>query len=185
MKVYHGTSADNLASILANGFDGMHGEQVWTCSAGLNYFWNPADLKRSCGLDTMEDAISEAKRQAKESAEAALAKAKDCRRVVFEVDIPRSELSKDTSCQNMDGAVMASGTVSPDRITAIWIDEEPLTMLQGYFIACGMDRDLRCDLDLSPLQEQIGRVFAKNHDGMSRIFEMLSDLELVPMDLAR
>ncbi len=184
MKVYHGTSADNLPSILEHGFDGMyHGEQVWTCSAGLNYFWNPAHLKKSCGLDTMADAINEAKRMAKDSAEAALGYAtKDCRRVVFEVELKGIEWSKDTSCQNMDGAIMVSGTVPASAITAIWIDAEPLTALKGYFIACGMDRDLRCEMELSKVDRVIGEAFKASSDAMCKIFELLSDMELIPFD---
>jgi hypothetical protein len=185
MKVYHGTSADNLPSILANGFDGHSGEQVWTCSAGLNYFWNPADLKRPCGCETMKDAVNEAKRMAKESAESTLAKAKDCRRVVFEVEIPRAELSKDTSCQNMNGAVMTSSTIPPSAITKIWIDSEPLDLFKGYFIASDMGHELRCDLNLTNIEQTVGETFKASSDAMMKIFEILSDMELVeysPLD---
>ena len=178
MKVYHGTAADNLPSILANGFDGNMGEQLWDCSSGFNYFWSPAKLKKSEGLDTMEEARKAAISQAKDSAEASLVTAKDCRRVVFEVEVKRNEVCHDTSCQYSD-AVMACSPVPPDRITKIWIDKEPLDLFKGYFIACIKGRTLRCPVDLSAIEKTIGDIFGKSDDAMSRIFETLSDMELV------
>ena len=180
MKVYHGTSADNLQSILEHGFDGMfHGEQIWSCSAGMNYFWNPADLKRAEGLDSMEDAIQYAKQHAKESAEVSLGHAKDCRRVVFEVEIPRNELDRDTSCRNMEGSVMTPATVPPSAIKKIWIDEGSLEAMKGYFIACGMDHELRCYRELTKIEQVIGKVFKESDNAMSSMFDMLSDIDLV------
>ncbi len=180
MKVYHGTSADNLPSILANGFDGSIGEQIWDCSGGYNYFWNPAALKKGeSWIETMEDARKEAIRYATDSAEAALVTAKDCRRVVFEVEVKRNEIGPDTSCQFAEGAVMACSPIPPERITAIWIDGESLAIFKGYFIACAKGRTLRCSVDLSSIERTIGDIFLKSNDAMSRICETLSELELV------
>ena len=67
------------------------GEQVWDCSCGFNYFWCPRDIKRiESWIETMEGARNEAIRYAKDSAEASLATAKDCRRVVFEVNVKQN-----------------------------------------------------------------------------------------------
>lgn len=180
MKLYHGTSADNLKAILKDGFNGMRGNQIWKVSAGLNYFWNPADMVGS-ECETQEEAESRTQQYAKESAECGLAKAKDCRRVVFEIEITQKQFkslfSEDNSCKNMDFAVMATETISAKFITRYWIDENSLDFFRCYFAGIQMGSDLKIQLDLTNAEKAMVDAIYKS-DAACSIAESLSDIEL-------
>jgi len=107
VKLYHGTTIDNYESILKNGF----GDEsiIWTYASDSDYtyFWNPKELKKVEGLDTVEEAISYAKDRAAESAKiaGAIFKSKSDKIIVLEVEVDSKFVSDDDSCENMKGAV--------------------------------------------------------------------------------
>jgi hypothetical protein len=167
MKFYHGTSADNLKSIKRFGLDASKGKQNWTVSCAPVYLWNPAKL------DGGED---EARTRAAESAEFCLTRAKDCRRVVIEVDIDPEETIEDDSCENMEEAVYINRVIKPSEITAIWVDKESLSLFQGYFISFHIDRELSEPLVLNDLEKCVMKLFNRANDFCCEAFEILSDL---------
>lgn len=173
-KFYHGTSADNLQSILKNGFDGTKGKQVWMVSGGANYFWNPLDIQETEDVDP-DQAEDMAKRFAFEAAETSLAKSKDCRRIVFEIEAPESLFSPDNSCPNMQGAVVSDETIDPSHISRYWIDADDLSFFRAYFAACIHDRKLANPLNLSDAELSMVKAMQKS-DTMCEIMESLSDI---------
>ena len=122
-----------------------------------------------------EDKIRETKRYAAFNAEPALVRAKDCRRLIFEVDLSGLEYKDDTSCPNMEGAVYIEGYLPPERIVAAWVDKESLDLLRGYFLSGKLNRRLAEPISMSPLEEAIARLFQENSSIAGQAFELLSD----------
>src|SRR5690349_10879718 len=105
---YHGTSADNLQSILEHGLSANE-SKIWNVSSDMVYLWCPEALAKA---DCFEDEDEEYKalggfRAASESAQFACATAKDCRLVVLEIELDANEVEPDRSSENMEsqGAV--------------------------------------------------------------------------------
>lgn len=176
MKFYHGTNADNLESILKFGFNPVKAEkQVWTCSNYDNFFWSAKEILNSGEVETEEEAFERAKCLSFESAEMSLCKAKDCRRVVFEVDLPEGLAEPDTSCDNMDFAVMVSDKIDPKYITRYWIDSEDLSYFKAYFGSLINGRDLAEEVEFTSAERVM--IDALSKVDCSSICEALSDLQ--------
>ena len=156
---FHGTSADNLKNILKNGFD-PYQSKIWTVSENGIYFWSPDKLVeyKNCEEDNK---IEYSIQMAYDSATCALAKSKDCRAVVFEVEIDDEEFCEDTSCPNMEGAVVIFDEVPASCIKKIWISED-LSLFRGQFIGSMMNRNLN-NIEFSDVERKIGEMF-KNSD---------------------
>ena len=151
MILFHGTSADAAKKILREGFCASNGRQVWTCSGDANYFWSPEELTEGGYEDGGEYA---ARQRAFESAQGALAMAKDCRTVVFAVEVNNSEaVEPDQSCENMEGAVCVFDDVPASAIRKVWVSND-LSLLKGYFLAMMHGRDL-ANVSLSKVEERI------------------------------
>jgi len=129
MKVYHGTSIDCLESILKNGLRSDQ-DTNWDCSESAVYFWY-------CDGDEDESLL-----MAKDQALIACAKAKDCRRVVFEFDIDYDELCEDDSCPGMCGAGCVYRDITPDEITKVFVENGSLELIRGYLLAIVSDKDM-------------------------------------------
>lgn len=155
MKLFHGTTADNAKRILAEGFKCEAGGENWNVSGNNVYFWSPERISHYD--DNFED-DDEAKRRAADSATFGLAFAKDCRFVIFEVEID-GELQDDDSCENMEGAVYSYEDVPASAIRAVHISED-LSLIKGYFLAFHLDRDMTAR-SLTPIQTKIARAFQK------------------------
>lgn len=182
MKLYHGTSADNLKAILKGGFNGMRGNPVWKVSRGLNYFWDAGQCASMNGEPENEEfGEQEARRHARESAECGLGRSRDCRRVVFEIEVSTEEFDsffgQDNSCQNMDGAVVSSEKVSAKFITRYWIDENSLDFFRCYFAGIQRTSNLKIDLDLTDAESAMVDALYKS-DATCSIAESLSEMEL-------
>jgi len=180
-KYYHGTSADNLQSILENGFDGTKGNQIWNVSGGANYFWNPLDIQETEDVDA-ERAEEMAREFAFGAAETSLAKSKDCRRVVFEIEAPDDLFSPDNSCPNMQGAVVSDEIIDPSYISRYWIDEQDLSFFRAYFAACIHDRKLANPLNLSSAELSMIKALQKS-DAMCEIMDSLSDITCEALEI--
>ena len=160
---YHGTSADNLPSILKNGLS-INESKLWSCSEDGIYLWDSIALAEANGRDLEEDAEyieSEAFRMARESGEIACSTAKDCRIVVIKVELDESELSQDTSCENMEGsgAVVIYRDITLEEIVEIQVSND-MSMLKGYFINLIIDRDY-CNVDFDRIERKIAECFKK------------------------
>lgn len=178
---FHGTNADNLPSILENGFQGLKHDQVWQVSAGFNYFWDTREVTRAEQLESIKEGFHQARNFAKESAEVSLLNAEDCRRVVFMVDLTGVEKFKDNSCENMDEAIYTMEDISPERIKQIYIDENDLSMYKPYFYANIKDTNLlnfHCD---DYVTKTIGE--SLNLEARLCLYESLSDIELVEFNV--
>lgn len=158
---FHGTSADNLNSILKHGLS-VSKEKIWTCSQDGIYLWDVLELAKANGRDLDEDASYieyEAFRMARESGELACAKAKDCRVVVIKIELDDSELYDDESCENMagSGAKVIYRDIKPHEILEIQVSQD-LAMLRGYFINLIIDRDY-CNIYFERLERKIAECF--------------------------
>lgn len=171
--LYHGTAADHLESIREDGFCGMMGPQLWNCSAGLNYFWCPEDLN-----EDSEAAEFEALDLAKNNAEISLIRAKDCRRLIFKLAVPRDYFNewfqKDNSCQNMDGAVLSTQPIPFHFVTNIWRDMEDLSFSRPYFAAAIINNELSA-LEFTITEQRIIKSIIESGDFFT---EELRDLEM-------
>lgn len=152
---FHGTSADNLPRILREGIR-VDCEKIWTPSRNEVYLWSPAELTRAgeCEEGWQDDCARE---RAYDSAQCALAKAKDCRAVVFEVEIDSDLTAEDDSCENMTGAVCCSVPIDPKQIKRIWISDD-LSLLRGYFIHVMTNLNLSA-LRFTAIEVQIAKLF--------------------------
>jgi hypothetical protein len=167
---FHGTTADNLKAILRDGFS-PDTDKIWTVSENGVYFWSPDKLAEMGECSEDEDDKRECgKRFAFDSATCGLAKAKDCRAVVFEVELDPEDLSEDTSCDNMEGAFVHYGHVSPDRIKAVWITED-MSLIRGYYIALMMERDMN-NLEFSAVEKMVGKAFQKAEIYVEDMFQL-------------
>lgn len=138
---YHGTSADNLPSILKQGLIAGT-EKLWSCSGREVYMWDVEKLAIAEGNagDLQEWKEQAAYNRAKESGQIACAVAKDCRIVVLKIRMSDKNVWDDTSCQYMDGAV-ATENVPLKNIEAIWISND-LSLVKGLILASVYNMDM-------------------------------------------
>lgn len=159
MKLFHGTSADALPSILKNGLLIDKGGENWTVSGEAVYFWSPDSLVERGESDDLESAEYMARGRAFESAQMALGFAKDCRAIVIEVELDSAEIVNDESCEGMAGAVCSFDDVPRAAIKSIRVSDD-LSLLKGVFLSYMLDRDMSAR-QLSPLEEKIAKAMQK------------------------
>lgn len=160
---YHGTSADNLQSILKNGI--TEGDsKLWNCSESAVYLWDSIRLAKANDRDLEEDADcieQEAFTMANESAQIACSRAKDCRLLVLKILIDDSEVQEDYSCENMEGsgAVVLYRDVLPSEIVEIKVSND-LSLLRGYFINLIIDRNYN-NIEFNQIETSVASAFKK------------------------
>lgn len=175
MAIYfHGTCGDNLEAILENGF--KPSETNWTPSEpNTTYFWSPDALEDAGEAETKADAQRVAFSRACDSAIPTLARAKDCRRVIFAVEFSQDDVSEDNSCQNMEGAVCHFGIVPPSKIVGVWVDNEDIAAIaKPYALHFMQEHELANKLELTRMETAILRAY--NAGGLDSIFEILEEL---------
>ena len=183
VTLYHGTSADNLPAIREHGFDGGRGVQLWNCSGGLNYFWSVKDVAKSEGIEEEDEEYQNqiTFSRAKSSAECALVRAKDCRRVVFKLEIPEEfyleNFRADDSCENMSGAVVCDDAIPYEYVTEIQIDCADLSFFRPYFGQFLLSNRLAGDLDLTDAESAMIKALSKS-DAIYDIMEYLESAEM-------
>lgn len=150
---YHGTSADNLESILKNGIVCCPDKRNWVCSENAVYFWGDNFRKHECFEMDEEQSDYLIRDQAVYSAFPSLARAKDCRICLIKIEVPDHEVETDYSCENMDHANCIYRDIKPEEIREISISND-LSLLRGYFIASLMRMDL-CGVDFTYLETMI------------------------------
>jgi hypothetical protein len=129
---YHGTSLENARKIAKDGFLRNPDNRNGTVSDNAVYFWSADKLKESEGLD--DDCLDFMIQQGWGGATAALAYARQCIGVVFEVELPEEALDcDDYSCENMEGAVEWREDVPASAIRRIFISDD-FTLAKGCFI---------------------------------------------------
>jgi len=158
---YHGTSADNLPSILKHGLS-CNENKLWHCSNDDIYLWSVDAIKDFEQLDSNDEALDYAFRMANESGQIACIYSKDCRVVVLKIELDESEVSIDQSCENMEGrgAVCINRDITIDEIVEIKISTD-LSLIKAYFIALMLNNDYFNTDDLTPIELKIGKAFAK------------------------
>lgn len=183
---YHGTSADNLPSILKNGILPDQDSNWQDSEPRTVYLWCP---ERYAAAESNEGADVEEKHRvafirAAESAEFGLARAKDCRRVVLTVALDPESISDDTSSENMHGAVAHYGAIPPHSIVGIHADKDSLDLFRGYFIGGVMARENSAAREWTNIESAIGKIFINSEMGME-LFEKLDDLaySMQPLDI--
>lgn len=159
---YHGTTADNLQEILKNGIK-CDSNKIWTCSSDEIYLWGVNELAKFEGMenDDLEYKENMAFCRASESAQIACCKAKDCRLLVFKIELPIAEVTYDDSCPNMrrSGAMTICRDIHPEEIVAIKISNE-LSLIRGYFMGIVMDMEY-FGMTFTFSEEKIARAFKK------------------------
>lgn len=163
MLVYHGTSADNLVSILQNGLVAKS-EKIWNPSLDQVYVWSDRYFRRNHDAEDEPQKRDILISQAMQSATCAAAVAKDCRLVVVICDVPENKLQVDNSCPNMQDASCVDGNIPRSRIVEILISED-LSLIKGYFIASMLRMEL------------FGREFSRMERLVAKAFE---DSEFYP-----
>lgn len=159
MLVYHGTIADNLASILENGLI-AESPKIWSVSHDAIYVWGNRHMESEYGED-WENEYGDPRdtliRLASESAQCAIAKAKDCRMVIVICEVPDDELEIDDSCPNMENASCIRRSILPSEIREVLISND-LSLLKGMFIGQMMRMNLYAGY-FSAIESQIGEIF--------------------------
>lgn len=157
-RCFHGTTADNLASILSHGLLACPGNRIWNCSENAVYCWNPNALVEAGECDE-EYSQETAFQRAFDSAQCALGQAKDCRAVVIEFEVESDQLEQDQSCENMDTARCYFGDIPLSSIRKISISND-LSLLRGYFLALMADRNYS-NIELSDMESRIAKCMAE------------------------
>jgi hypothetical protein len=181
MHLFHGTSADAAKRILRDGFDTEAGGENWTVSGNAIYFWSKEKLIEAGELGADDSDWCFASR-AFEAAQFALAFSQDCRAVVFEAELPDSDMDDDFSCENMSGAVCTVDNVPPSAIRGAWVTND-LSLLRGYFLAMHLERDLSAR-QLDKLQEKIARIMQKAEIYPDDV-EEIADMRKISLDELR
>lgn len=154
---YHGTSADNLANILANGLQTDTDKKLWSVSDNKVYLWNPEALT---DYDTEEAQHREAFKLASESGQAACTLSIDCRIVVLKLHINDEEIEEDDSSENMAsfGAVQIRRDIMPSEILEIQISND-VSILRVLFIYYNIQNEFT-KIKFSPLETRIAKAFS-------------------------
>lgn len=154
---FHGTSIDAWEAMKATGkMDANKGDLIWNVSDGENYFYSAAELAKSESME--EDAIewqnNFAFRRAAENASISAAFKRANKIVVLELDFADDEVSEDTSCANMSGAVCHSSPIPLSRIRRAFVSEDVtlLRTIQGIQIH---DHEMLNGFELTRIEEQM------------------------------
>lgn len=157
---YHGTSADNLDSILIHGLS-CNEEKLWNASRDEIYLWCPESLAIANRNEdySEEDKEREAFRYAFENAQIACSKSKDCRAVVLKVKLNPKNVFKDNSCPNMEGAVCITQDIPVSNIMSIQISSD-LSLIRGHFINIMRNMEYSA-LSFSAMELKVADLFNK------------------------
>lgn len=158
---YHGTSADNLESILKYGLS-TDENKLWNCSSDEVYLWCPFGCAKSeCEEEESEERWHELGfKAANESAQIACAISKDCRAVVLKIELESSEyLREDDSCENMAsrGAWICARNISPPEIIEISVSCD-LSLIKGYFISILINNEYS-DCEFTSVEKVVAKCF--------------------------
>lgn len=174
---FHGTSFDNLPSILKYGLEPDAGNKVWEVSNEGVYIWSPTKLAEMQECDD-DNAIEYAKNMAYQNAAMSMAKNKSGKCVVFELSIDKDNLSEDNSCNNMEGAFVSYSLIPSECIKSIWVSPD-LSMIKGYFIYLAIHNHLYLN-EFSELETKIGKIFQK---ACEKNFAFHFEIEDFPLEL--
>lgn len=155
---YHGTSADNLKSILSNGLSAYE-SKLWNVSDDMVYLWCAESVGKMNECDTPEESQDRAFQSAFESAQFACAFSKDCRAVVLKIELDESEISPDYSSENMEGmgAVCIKRDILKSEIKEIRISND-LGLLKGWFLYLANSNDFS-NIELDRFEQKICKAF--------------------------
>lgn len=164
MLCYHGTSADNLESILKEGLR-VDKPKLWTPSKNEIYCWSKNYIEGELrygedGPYDEEDYRDQLTSQAYDSSFVALSKSKDCRSLVVIFGVDESELKTDDSCQYMEHANSVGRSIKSDEIVEILVSND-LSLLRGYFISLVMGRELVYE-NFERFEEIVGQIFKRS-----------------------
>lgn len=175
---YHGTSADNLESILKNGLS-CNESKIWNCSGDEVYLWDTEAVGKEWEVDGAQ-AEDRAFQAAYESAQIACIASKDCRAVVLKIELDDSDIQPDLSCENMEGrgAVCIYRDILPAEILEIKISND-LSLLKGWFIATMLTNEY-FGLELNSMEKRIGEALQKAEIYPDDI-EYMTEWEIVPL----
>jgi len=170
---YHGTSADNLPYILKHGLS-VSESKLWNCSLDAVYLWESEAL---AAVNGMEDEDEEYKLQmafnsASESGQIACATSKDCRIVVFKIELDSEEVGVDNSCENMDHARCIHRDINVSEIVEYSISND-LSLIKGYFINNLCNNDY-CGIDFDSMELKVAELFSKSEIYPEDIEEMIT-----------
>lgn len=170
----HGTSADNLPSILKDGLT-KYNDKLWTVSEHGVYFFHLEKYKVANGYEDEdeEDLYQRMLNDTVDQAMFALGKAKDCRAIVIEVDLDEDEIQDDLSCEGMDTAVVSFSDIPPDRFKKVWVSND-LSLFKGYFL--GMNNRPISNVELSELELRVAECFDNHHFDQDEIVTNLENI---------
>lgn len=172
MLCYHGTSADNLDSILREGLR-CDADKLWSCSMSEIYFWGQRFIDEE-GLEDSCNPESYQLHQAMESSIFSLALAKDCRPIIVVFEIDDHEEGEDLSCEHMEGASTVQRDIRPEEIHKILVGPD-LSLYRGLFIGTMLARN--------EMNEGVAvQVMHQLSDMEIRIGQQMRSLEIWPFE---
>jgi hypothetical protein len=164
---YHGTSAENLPSILKSGLKAS-ADKIWNVSEDAVYCYSKNLAVHDLGIEVEEIPEYEGSflQQAANNASCALVNArKDCRIAIIKFMVEESELEDDESCPNMEVANCIRRDIQPEEIVQTYISAD----LSSYrlLLACNL---VHCSyFDKSKLSDVEVKIAKKMSDS-SEIF---------------
>lgn len=169
---YHGTSADNLDSILKHGLLCTNpGPKVWQPSLDEVYFWGDNFVESECDPDDDDESIEwRLMNEAMNSAVCTIANAKDCRIVIVKFEVPDDEVDTDNSCPSMEAANCIPRNVTMEEIQTIWLSND-LSLLRGYFIWMMMNRDMS-NMEFTANEMRVAECFKNQYWEIEDFVEM-------------
>ncbi len=175
---YHGTSIENLPSILENGLK-VSQSKIWNVSENAVYCWSKNyAVELGIEFDEIEEYEGNFLQNAAESGTCAVVKSrKDCRVCVIKFEVDESELSDDTSCPNMGETNCVYRDIKPEEILQVFVSKD----LSAYrlFMMGGLLRNNMYDKDgLDPIEMKFAHKLYQHDFGFFDYTDEIMSLEL-------
>lgn len=158
MLCFHGTSVDNLDSILKNGILATS-KKIWNVSCEEVYFRTIeySNLIGDTDNEDHDELLNNVLRQAFESATLSMIRSKDCRAAVLVFDIDESEMEQDNSCEGMYGCYCVARDIKPEEIKGYYISQD-FSLLKGAFINWYRTNTF-CNLQFTNIEKDIAKLY--------------------------
>lgn len=182
MRLFHGTTIENMLSILENGFNPK--EINWTVSEpNKTYFFTEEFFNNEYEISSDEDLLQYAIPYTMDQARITLAvqNPKDYRGavLVFESEYMNngSDIEPDTSCDNMDSCAVSLQNPDMKGLVSVYIMKYEESSTRLFQLAIFKDRDFFIDVEMSPIEVALVKSISKSD--MNVLYELSDFNEII------
>jgi hypothetical protein len=157
MRLFHGTTFENMLSILEHGFNPTNTN--WTVSeSDKTYFFTEDFFNKEYSIESDEELLAQAIPYTMDQARITLAvqNPKDYRGVVmvFESENMKngSEIEPDYSCENMENCAVCLENPDMSGLVGVYIMSTEESSTRLFQLSCFLGRNYFPDLELNPIE---------------------------------